>query len=63
VAVVIKTVAEEAGSLPNFFIARGIIVPKKPAIIKLTTIAAPTTKPSKGVLLKNIATAATIIPL
>lgn len=48
VAVVIKMVAEVAGSFPIAFINSGINAPKKPAMTKLHTIATPITKPSAG---------------
>ena len=48
VAFVIKIAAEVAGSLPNRFMMRGTMAPKKPAAIKLNIIEMAATTPSKG---------------
>ena len=63
VHVVIRIVADVAGSLPSFFIIRGISAPAKAAINKLQIIATANTNPSMGFLFSRIATSATKVPL
>lgn len=48
VAVVMKMVAEVAGSLPSFFMMRGMMAPKKPATMRLKIMAAVMMAPKIG---------------
>ncbi len=62
-AVVIKIVADDAGSLPNLAINKGAMVPAAAATIKLTIIAKNKTSANNGSRLANRMTIATNAPL
>jgi uncharacterized membrane protein len=63
VAVVMKMVADVAGSFPTRSRASGMRVPKKPAMIRFRTIDTPRTSPSSGLWLNTDAMTATRIPV